>query len=87
MQGGESSVDGLKTLAAQGLLVYLDDFGTGYSSLTRLARLPLTGIKLDRGFVARRPATAVGGSSRPRSRSAARLTSASSPRAWRPTRS
>ena len=53
MQGGESSVDGLKTLAAQGLLVYLDDFGTGYSSLTRLARLPLTGIKFDRGFVAR----------------------------------
>jgi diguanylate cyclase (GGDEF)-like protein/PAS domain S-box-containing protein len=53
MQSGEAAVAGLEALAALGLQVYLDDFGTGYSSLTRIARLPLTGIKLDRGFVAR----------------------------------
>jgi diguanylate cyclase (GGDEF)-like protein/PAS domain S-box-containing protein len=53
MEGGEASIGGLETLAEHGLQLHLDDFGTGYSSLTRLARLPLSGIKLDRGFVAR----------------------------------
>jgi len=53
MQGGEAPIAGLEALAALGVQVYLDDFGTGYSSLTRLGQLPLTGIKLDRGFVAR----------------------------------
>ena len=53
MEGGDAALSGLERLAQLGLQVYLDDFGTGYSSLTRLARLPLSGIKLDRGFVAR----------------------------------
>jgi EAL domain-containing protein (putative c-di-GMP-specific phosphodiesterase class I) len=53
MEGGDTAIAGLDALAELGLQVYLDDFGTGYSSLTRLARLPLTGIKLDRTFVAR----------------------------------
>ena len=53
MEGGDAAIEGLERLLRLGLHVYLDDFGTGYSSLTRLARLPLTGIKLDRGFVAR----------------------------------
>jgi len=53
MEGGDAAIAGLEALAGLGLQVYLDDFGTGYSSLTRLARLPLAGIKLDRGFVAR----------------------------------
>jgi EAL domain-containing protein (putative c-di-GMP-specific phosphodiesterase class I) len=52
MEGGEAAIAGLEALAGYGLQVYLDDFGTGYSSLTRLGRLPLSGIKLDRGFVA-----------------------------------
>jgi diguanylate cyclase (GGDEF)-like protein/PAS domain S-box-containing protein len=53
MEGGEAAISGLEQIAALGVHLYLDDFGTGYSSLTRLARLPLTGIKLDRSFVAR----------------------------------
>ncbi|MDA0170780.1 EAL domain-containing protein [Solirubrobacter taibaiensis] len=53
MEGGDAAIAGLVELAQLGLNVHLDDFGTGYSSLTRLATLPLNGIKLDRGFVAR----------------------------------
>jgi EAL domain-containing protein (putative c-di-GMP-specific phosphodiesterase class I) len=53
MEGAEMAIAGLQELAGLGLGISLDDFGTGYSSLARLARLPLTGIKLDRSFVSR----------------------------------
>jgi EAL domain-containing protein (putative c-di-GMP-specific phosphodiesterase class I) len=53
MEGGDAAIGGLEELSRHGLYISLDDFGTGYSSLTRLARLPLNAIKLDRGFVAR----------------------------------
>jgi diguanylate cyclase (GGDEF)-like protein len=38
-------------LAECGIGLELDDFGTGYGSLSKLAQLPLTGIKLDRSLV------------------------------------
>lgn len=38
-------------LAAGGVRFFLDDFGSGYSSLTRLRSIPVSGVKLDRGFL------------------------------------
>jgi diguanylate cyclase (GGDEF)-like protein len=39
-------------LREAGIRTALDDFGTGFSSLARLGELPITGVKIDRAFVA-----------------------------------
>lgn len=41
----------LRDLASLGVKVSIDDFGTGFSSLSRLRRLPVDEIKIDRSFV------------------------------------
>jgi diguanylate cyclase (GGDEF)-like protein/PAS domain S-box-containing protein len=48
----DATVATIRRLRDLGVEVYLDDFGTGYSSLSCLKQLPLSGLKLDRSFVA-----------------------------------
>ncbi|RBY96360.1 GGDEF-domain containing protein [Blastococcus sp. TF02-8] len=41
----------LRRLRAMGVRVSVDDFGAGYTSLSYLKTLPVTALKIDRGFV------------------------------------
>ncbi|GAA5503982.1 putative signaling protein PA1727 [Deinococcus xinjiangensis] len=48
----ETALLQLRLLRSAGVYVSIDDFGTGHSSLGRLHSLPITGVKLDRSFIA-----------------------------------
>jgi len=52
MRDVEESAAKLAQLRDMGLQIFVDDFGTGYSSLSYLHRFPVTGVKIDRSFVA-----------------------------------
>jgi EAL domain-containing protein (putative c-di-GMP-specific phosphodiesterase class I) len=41
----------MRLLAAAGVAFSIDDFGTGYSTLERLAKLPISTMKIDQSFV------------------------------------
>lgn len=47
----EQSVSMLHSLRDEGVALAIDDFGTGYSSFSRLQKLPVTRVKIDRSFV------------------------------------
>lgn len=51
----ESAIVKLQQLKTAGFGIAVDDFGTGYSSLSYLRRLPITTMKIDRGFVSDLP--------------------------------
>lgn len=56
MKQPEKVVPVMQMLRQLGFHISLDDFGIGHSSLSRLKKLPITSIKIDRSFVAGLPA-------------------------------
>ncbi|MCR5473902.1 MAG: EAL domain-containing protein [Lachnospiraceae bacterium] len=47
----EKMHDNIEALSQVGFGIYMDDFGAGIFEVERIARMPLSGIKLDRTFV------------------------------------
>ena len=47
----DTIIDSLKSLSQIGVTVLLDDYGTGYSNLSRLMKMPLDVVKLDKTLV------------------------------------
>lgn len=51
MDSRSESLETMMELHEIGVGISMDDFGTGFSSLSRLTRLPITELKLDRSFM------------------------------------
>jgi EAL domain-containing protein (putative c-di-GMP-specific phosphodiesterase class I) len=51
MNNVEQAIDTMTQLKKLGVRIAIDDFGTGFSSLTKLARLPVDTLKVDRSFI------------------------------------
>ena len=52
MDSSPTALANVRRLRGMGVGIAMDDFGTGYSSLSHLARLPVSELKIDRGFMA-----------------------------------
>lgn len=53
MRASPAAIAALEALRARGITLTLDDFGTGYSALSRLERLPMDAMKIDKSFLER----------------------------------
>ena len=51
MENTQEIIESLEELKQLGIVLTIDDFGTGFSSLAYLRKLPISVIKIDRGFV------------------------------------
>lgn len=51
IQRVDEAITTMTILSEYGISFSLDDFGTGYSSISYLKRLPVTTLKIDKGFV------------------------------------
>jgi diguanylate cyclase (GGDEF)-like protein/PAS domain S-box-containing protein len=52
MDDVDRSLEAFLVLRSLGVRLAIDDFGTGYTSISRLRRLPVDSVKIDRGVVA-----------------------------------
>ena len=53
--GADAIPAALERLDEIGVSIVIDDFGTGFSSFDRIRRLPVSGVKIERSFVADLP--------------------------------
>lgn len=51
IDGGPSVVEALQRLSGMGVRIAVDNFGSGYSSFAHLKQLPISTLKINRGFI------------------------------------
>lgn len=51
-ENDQTVTENLFSLREMGIMIWMDDFGTGFSSLRHLRDLPISGLKIDKSFIA-----------------------------------